>query len=230
MTETVPAQDVSASTLVWLFADQFAALAPAGEKGVRSMSSGNVVSLVALGQMMYAVGLSRLHQAGLIRLEPGTSTFKSGLRRRVHEFPVVHVHVTGDLSAADPHTHELTAALTRNAKTETDVQTVRRVVSSMLSESKSPYWHVIGVALDNAVRLGYVQRTKTGTLRRKVHLEPVPDRIETLRPVAITLRDDWKAFRAESSDLADALKTDVHEGIAATQKEERDYEPDDDWD
>jgi hypothetical protein len=228
-TETVSSQDVSASTLVCLFADQFAALAPAGETGVRSMSSGNVVSVMALGQMMYAVGFARLHRAGLIRLESGSSTRKVGLRRRVVEFPVVNVHLTGDLSTADHQTQDLAAALMRYAKKEPDVQTVRQIVSRVLPGSESPYWHVIGLALDNASRLGYVERTKQGTVHRKIHLEPMSDRIETLRPVANALRDDWKAFRAESSDLADALKDDVHHGIVATKKEERTDEPDDDW-
>jgi hypothetical protein len=228
-TETVSGPDVSASTLVCLFADEFAVLAPAGETGVRSMSSGNVVSVMALGQMMYAVGFARLHRAGLIRLEPGTGTRKVGLRRRVVEFPVVNVHLTGDLSTADRQTQDLAAALMRYTKKAPDLQTVRELVSRMLPGSESPYWHLIGLALDNASRLGYVQRTKEGAVHRKTHLEPMSDRIETLRPAANALKEDWKAFRAESSDLADALKDDVHQGIAATKREERTDEPDDDW-
>ena len=85
-------------------------------------------------------------------------------QRHVVEIPVVNIHVTGDLSTADHQTEDLTAAIMRNAK-KTDDPIVRHLVSSMLSESTSPYWHVIGLALDNASRLGYVERTKTGIRR-----------------------------------------------------------------
>jgi hypothetical protein len=204
--------------MVFLFGDTFAAPATPGTKGKVAFATGVVVQTEALGQMMYAVGLASLHQRAAIEL----SAF-SKKRLRVFTSSGVQIEVRLDGAPLFPDDPIATAALRPNRNGAP--RSVRSLVKGLVPGSAVPYEQVVGLAVNSAVRLGYLERSKSGGLLgvgKHTDLTPVPDRIASLRPAAEALASDWAAFRAANSDLAAALRADIGKAIESTRRSDSD--------
>lgn len=216
--ELATAMATPTATTVFLFGDKFAAPAAQGTKGKVAFATGVVVQTQALGQMMYAVGLASLHQRGAIELSAFTKK-----RLRVFTSSGVQIEVRPGGAPLFPDDPIAIAALkpTRNGAP----RTVRSLIKGLVPGSEVPYEQVVGLAVNSAVRLGYLQRSTSGGvlgIGKHSNLTPVPDRIASLRPAAEALAADWAAFRSANSDLATALRADIGKAIESTRQSDND--------
>jgi hypothetical protein len=206
------------ATTVFLFGDTFAAPAAPGTKGKVAFATGVVVQTEALAQMMYAVGLASLHQRGVIKLS-------AYAKKRLRVFTSSGVQIE-TLPGGTPLCPDDPLALAVLKPTRKGApRTVHSLIRSLLPGAEAPYEQVIRLGVDSAVRLGYLQRSKSGGVlgvRKHTDLTAVPDRIASLRTAAEALADDWAAFRTANGDLAAALRADVGRAIEATRRSDTD--------
>jgi hypothetical protein len=218
------------TTTVLLYGGLFAAPAPPGTHGIRSFATGQVVQTEAIVQMMFAVALAHLHQRNAVVL-------RQFQRKRFRMFTVSGVEIDrvsqAPVEVADPVGR---AALKPTRKG--DPRTVGAVVARMVPRSKHPYLTVVQAAVDQAVRLGYLQRSRSGgVLGFGAHreVEPVADKLAVLEPMADELLEEWLAFRDADGDLATALRFDIGKAVASRVEraeggEEEDWTDDSDAD
>ena len=200
----------SASTIVFLWADTFAAtLVNAGQKGIRSPSTGAVVDTKALAQMMIAAPLAALHSDGTIRLEPFAKKSFGFLASNG-----VNVVVLGDVSSAGP----VEERIVKSKKARDKGESVADLVTAALDRRPDPDGAVVRWGIDEAVKLGYMHREGAGGLKGltgATTVTPNAERIEETRERAAALAETWKAFRDANPELAKSLRGAIGAGIDA---------------
>ncbi|MBJ7595853.1 MAG: hypothetical protein JF886_13545 [Candidatus Dormibacteraeota bacterium] len=222
MDQSTTAQ-ASSSTIVLLWADTFAtSLTKPGAKGIKSPSTGAIVDTKALAQMMIAVPLAALHTSGAIRLEQFSKKSFGFLASNG-----VNVVVVGEV----PPGGRVEERIAKSKKAREKGESVADLVMAALSRKPNPDGEVVQWGVDEAVKLGYMQREGAGGLRGMTGattVTPNAERIEETRARAAGLADSWLTFRDGNPELATALRMAIGSGIDARRSksdlDERDVE------
>ena len=211
----------STSTIVYLWADTFAATLQPGQKGMRSYSTGAVVETKALAQMMCAVTFAELQAANLIALEPyskksfGLFTSKG-----------INVRTLGQVSW--PGNIPQRIAASRTAATQGEP--VGDIVRSLVKRSSRPNAVVVEWGIDDAVQCGLLRREGVGGVRGvagAVEITAVAEAIESTRERAAAVAATWMAFRDNNRDLAVSLRAEIGKAIDMRSSQNDDRHDDD---
>jgi hypothetical protein len=217
--EGQPAATLSGSTIAYLFADLFVPAEKAGKTGMRAFGTGQVVVTGELAGGLVAIGLWQLRERGLVTLEA-----YSGKKLRFISVSGVRVRLAEGAAAAGSGVGGVEASLlehlNRSKKARNGGETAWDI-ANILCIGKDARGAIIGLAIDEAVTLGYLDRVKQevgviGRLSGKAgaKLEPVGDRIASLKPAADRLALAWRDFRqGGEADLAKLLRSTTFEGI-----------------
>lgn len=202
--------------VVFLHGSRFAVRTPEGQRGTKAFATGDVVNTNALAEMMMAVPLVRLAYHGAIDLVPFA-------RKRFGLLPNSGIDVQPAETSRTPEPDDpiSVAVLPRkNGK----IRTVRQIVEGLVPGSEEPHRSAIQIGIRDAVRGGYLERVKSGTLRTHYTLNPIPERIGELAPLANELVAEWKAFSVDHQQLVDELCTQIAKGIRDAYREKKTWD------
>ncbi len=219
-----PGGTPSPTTIAYLFATRFVPSEQPGKTGQRAWGTGGVVVTSELAAGLVAIALWQLRERGAVRLEPVTGK-KLGFipDNGVRVVPVDTSMTSGGVERA------VLDHLRRSKRAGEGKERAFDVANMLCRDGGEPRGVIIRMAIDEAVALGYLDRSKSdaGVIGRlagkpKTKLEPHEDRIATLAPAAETLALAWRDFRENEADLARLLRSTTYEGIEVRARRNRD--------
>lgn len=212
---TVPQQqstELPASSLAYLFADYITPALPAGKRGQSAFASGAVVSAPDLAVRLGMVAVWGLRQAGILRLEPYEA---KKLMVKVHG---VHAQLVSEPQRCNGIENQVLTQWFHGGFAPAGEDVGKAF--SWIPMCPSPGDVVITAAISDAVANGFLVRVP---VQRSVgarlvgtpahHLQPVPDRIDALRPRAADFRDRWVTFTQTEQHLFAALEKTIATNI-----------------
>ncbi|MEO9220439.1 MAG: hypothetical protein ABI251_01435 [Mycobacteriaceae bacterium] len=212
---TVPQQqstELSTSSLAYLFADYITPLMPAGKRGQTAFASGAVVNAPDLAVRLGMVAVWGLREAGIVRLEPYEA---KKLMVKVHG---VHAQLVSEPQRYDGIENKVLTQWYHGGFAPAGEDVGKAF--TWIPLCPSPGDVVITTAMSDAVANGFLvrvplQRSVGARLAGKPahHLQPVPDRIDALRPRAAELRDRWVRFTQTEQYLFAALEKTIATNI-----------------
>ncbi len=215
----------SPSTVAYLFADRFVPAEKPGRTGSSAFGGGGVVVTSELSAGLVAIGLWQLRQMGAVSLE-AFSAKKLGFINDTG----VRVRLKGSADVSGGVEKALLDLLQKSKKARDGGERAWGIANTLCIEGRDPRSTVIGMAIDDAVALGYLRREKTeagviGRLSGKPSstLQADTERIAALAPAADRLAIAWRDFRkGDEEELAKLLRSTTFDGIEARVRRGRD--------
>lgn len=170
---------------------------------MKAFGTGGVVVTAELSAGLVAIGLWQLREMGAVKLEEYHEK-KLGLVS-THG---VRVTVLGDAVEVGGVETRLLETLATWKKSRDGGVSAWDVANMVCRNGNGPHGTVIGIALDDAVALGYLDRVPS--------LEPTAERIASVEPTADELAAQWRDFRqGDEASMAKLLRSTTYDGIEA---------------
>lgn len=215
----------SPSTVAYLFADRFVPSEKPGKTGMSAFGTGAVVVTSELAGGLVAIALWQLRQMGAVSLEA-----YSAKRLGFINTSGVRVRLTGTADVSGGVEKTVLNFLQRSKKAGERGETAWDLANIICIEGRDPRMTVIGMAIDEAIALGYLHREKTeaGVIGRlagkpssKLHANA--EQVATLAPAAERLAIAWRDFRqGEEAEMVKLLRSTTYDGIEARVRRNRD--------
>ncbi len=225
---TVPQQqstELPTSSLAYLFADYITPPVPAGKRGQSAFASGAVVSAPDLAVRLGMVAVWGLREAGILRLEPYEA------KKLMVKVRGVHAHLVSEPPRYNGLENEVLTQWFHGGFGPAGEDVGKAF--TWIPMCPSPSDVVITTAISDVVANGFlvrvpVQRSVGAKLAGKpAHcLQPVPDRIDALRPRAAEFRDRWVRFTQTEQQLFAALEKTIATNIHRRERSDDNYADD----
>jgi hypothetical protein len=208
-----PTSSISGSTLAYLFADRFVLKEQAGRSGMKAYGTGEVVKIEELAAGLVAIALWRLREQGALSLQ-------SYHAKRLGFISThgVNVRFLQRVEAGGVEKRVLDL-LEKSKRAREGRETAFDVANLLCRDGGEARASVIRNAIDDAVRLGYLDRVQqdvgmVAKLRGQgTALQPHPERIAALDSAAMELAVQWRDFRQNEEELARLLRSTAYDGI-----------------
>ncbi len=220
----VPDEQLSPSSLAYLFASRFVVAAKPGSVGMRSFATGVTVNTEVLAVHLPVIALWWLHNSGNISLRPYEGRRSQALRWVMNGGGS---NLRAVLLRPEPYgglEGRVLGYLGRTKKRSDSGEDVYSMLTSLLPESKHPYEAVIEVVLKEVTDKGYVTRVSRdpgvgGSLvrRPKWVYESNPERYAPLAARVDELASEWKTF---GNELYKSLRESSKRAIDSNKKDD----------
>jgi len=210
---------IGGSTLAYLFANRFVPTEAVGRSGMKAFGTGAVVVTKELSAGLVAIALWQLREQGAVTLEAYSE-------KKLGFIPVsgVRVRFVAAVPARGVEKRVLDH-LQGSKRAREGRETAFDVANLICRDGRDPRSTVIGMAIEDAVGLGYLARVKQDA-GKGTTLEPQADRIAALAPAAQALAEGWRAFRTDEESLAKLLRSTTFDGIETRARDRSDSGPD----
>jgi hypothetical protein len=205
---------VPVSVTVLLFADTFAPVIGAGDKGTVSYATGVSVVTEILARQMISVDLIHLQNGGAIEVDPF-------VRKKILFFSAAEADIRIiDDQVLRSSAGRIAQAIAADKKARQGAANVRAIIARAYPDSLFPYKTIVQIALDDAVELGYLELERNPGLRGIAHglagqarTIPRMERIRALQADAEVLAAEWTDFSKANPNGARQLQEFVTVGI-----------------
>lgn len=218
--------DPTSSTLLYLFADRLIPEKKFRTIGVEVPCKNVQVQLEELSGSLFAAAFWSLREQGVVGLE----AFRA---RRMLVIPTTRVRVSRLGQAERPG---LEGEILKTLDDKRDDHVYDLIRRWFGSDSSSPGWDVLQVAVQEAVDLGYIDRVEvdkgrgavTGFFlgKSEIKLEPHCEKISTLEERFNDFASRWQTFQTSEAALYGTLMDQCKKAINSRTESDNDYDSD----